>query len=60
MQTHLERRVPVKNMARFYRMLVLPNLFGEWSLHREGGRIGSGGQTRIDLFAGTGEAIRAL
>jgi len=60
MHTHLERRVPAKNMARFYRMLVLPNLFGEWSLHREWGRIGRGGQTRIALFAGKGEAIEAM
>jgi predicted DNA-binding WGR domain protein len=29
MQTYLEKRQPAKNVARFYRMAVLPNLFGE-------------------------------
>jgi hypothetical protein len=28
MQTYLEKRQPAKNVARFYRMAVLPNLFG--------------------------------
>ena len=35
-------------MARFYRMAVLPNLFGEWTLAREWGRIGRPGQLRLD------------
>lgn len=48
MQTYLEKRQPAKNMARFYRMAVLPNLFGEWTLYREWGRIG---QVRTAWFA---------
>jgi hypothetical protein len=31
MQTYLEKHDAPKNQARFYRMLVLPNLFGEWT-----------------------------
>ena len=27
MQTDLEKRQPAKNAARFYRMVVMPNLF---------------------------------
>jgi predicted DNA-binding WGR domain protein len=42
MQTYLEKRQPAQKMARFYRMAVMPNLFGEWTLYREWGRIGQG------------------
>ncbi len=49
-QTYLEKRQPAQKMARFYRMAVLPNLFGEWTLYREWGRIGQGGQVRMDWF----------
>lgn len=28
----LEKRVPEKNQHRFYRLLLVPTLFGEWSL----------------------------
>ena len=31
-------------------MSVLSNLFGEWTLRREWGRIGRGSQVRMDLF----------
>ena len=34
-----------RRMQRFYRMDVQPNLFGEWCLIREWGRIGSSGQS---------------
>lgn len=44
MQTYLEKRMSAKNVARFYRIMVLPNLFGEWTLYREWGRIGKGGK----------------
>ena len=40
MQTYLEKRQPTQKMARFYRMAVLPNLFGEWTLYREWGLLG--------------------
>ena len=56
----LERYDMAKNIARYYRMTVTPNLFGEWTLQREWGRIGKGGQVRLDLFATAAEAMRAL
>ncbi len=39
-----------KRMHRFYRMDVQPDLFGQWCLMREWGRIGSTGQTRPPPF----------
>lgn len=60
MHTHLEKRDPRRNQARFYHMAVLPNLFGEWTLCRVWGRIGQGGRTRLDWFAAQEEAEAAL
>jgi predicted DNA-binding WGR domain protein len=37
-------------MARFYALSVQPTLFGEWTVVREWGRIGSPGQVRTSLF----------
>lgn len=47
-------------MARFYRMFIAPNLFGQWTLFREWGRIGSGGQVKLDHFDNAGAALLAL
>ena len=60
MQTYLEKREPAQKMARFYRMAVMPNLFGEWTLYREWGRIGQGGQVRMDWFEDENQAVAAL
>lgn len=60
MQTYLEKRQPANNIARFYRMSVMPNLFGEWTLYREWGRIGQEGQVRMDWFSDEGQAVAAL
>lgn len=60
METHLEKRDPKRNIARYYRMSVHPNLFGEWTLQREWGRIGQGGRIRLDLFRSALEAKSAL
>ena len=60
MKAHLERHDPSQNIARYYRMSVLSNLFGEWTLHREWGRIGRSGQVRMDLFRSQVEAESAL
>ncbi len=35
-----------RNMARFYRLDMQPDLFGGWSFIREWGRIGRGGTVR--------------
>jgi len=50
-----------KRMRRYYRMDVQRNLFGEWCLVREWGRIGSsGGRTRSLPFPTLQEAEVAL
>ena len=49
-----------KNMYRFYRLDVQPDLFGQWCLMREWGRIGSSGQTRSIPFPSPTEAKAAL
>jgi len=56
---HLERRDHSKNLARFYRIAVVPTLFGEWSLLREWGRIGSPGTVREAWFGSRDEAVEA-
>ncbi len=60
MKTHLERHDPAQNIVRYYRMSVLPNLFGEWTLFREWGRVGRGGQVRMGLFQNQNEAEQGL
>lgn len=57
---HLRRIDPDRNMARFYTMSVQPNLFGEWSLLREWGRIGSAGRLVTGSFASEREATLAM
>jgi predicted DNA-binding WGR domain protein len=39
-----------KNKHRFYSLQITPTLFGEWSLVREWGRIGSPGTVRLESF----------
>jgi predicted DNA-binding WGR domain protein len=49
----LRRMDPGRNMARFYRMDIQADLFGEWCFVREWGRIGQAGQTQSRLsFSG--------
>jgi predicted DNA-binding WGR domain protein len=57
---YLTRRDPSRNLARFYRMLMAPTLFGEWALIREWGRIGSGGTVRADPYPNAGAALLAM
>lgn len=59
-QTYLEKRDTARNQARFYRLTVQPNLFGEWTLCKEWGRIGSRGQTRLDYFGTENQAQAGL
>lgn len=60
MTVYLTRRDPVRNLSRFYRMLIVPDLFGQWVLLREWGRIGAGGQVRANVFPSPGAALLAL
>lgn len=46
------------NMFRFYRLRLMPNLFG--ALLREWGRIGTQGRHRIELFEDAGSAADAM
>lgn len=57
---YLTRRDPSRNLARYYRMLIAPTLFGEWALLREWGRIGSGGTVRADPYPNAGAALLAM
>jgi predicted DNA-binding WGR domain protein len=49
-----------QRMHRYYRMDVQPDLFGQWCLMREWGRIGSTGQTRSVPFPALQDAEAAL
>ncbi|WSH69359.1 WGR domain-containing protein (plasmid) [Rhizobium ruizarguesonis] len=57
---YIERREPAKNMARFYALSIEPNLFGETSLVRSWGRIGSRGQQKIHVFDSEAKAVDLL
>ena len=54
---YVERIAPEKNMARFYALAVQPTLFGEVSLLRAWGRIGTGGQQMVHLFDNESQAV---
>ena len=51
---------PARNMRRVYLVQVQLDLFGEVSLMREWGRIGSGGRTLVEHHADEGTAITSL
>lgn len=48
---------PTRNMARFYRLSIEPNLFGGASLVRAWGRIAGASRVKIEFFDGAAEAI---
>lgn len=56
----IERVNPERNMYRYYRLRLLPDLFGGVSLLREWGRIGTQGQHKIELFTDSGRATDAM
>lgn len=49
----LHRINPDLNMARFYRVEVMADLFGEFIVERRWGRIGSRGQYRATCYRST-------
>jgi predicted DNA-binding WGR domain protein len=59
-QAALIRIEPARNAWRFYRMAVLPDLFGRALLARQWGRIGAPGRVRLDPYPDAGAAINAL
>jgi predicted DNA-binding WGR domain protein len=56
----LTRSDAARNMHRYYRMDVQPDLFGQWCFIREWGRTGSPGQTRAVPYPTPPEALAAL
>ncbi len=46
----MTRRDPDLNMARFYAIALQPTLFGEVSVIRSWGRIGTRGQMKLETF----------
>ena len=57
---YLERHHPARRMHRYYRLSVERNLFGEWSLMREWGRIGKPSRSMVDLHATEQDAHAAM
>ncbi|WP_051133926.1 WGR domain-containing protein [Methylocystis sp. ATCC 49242] len=53
----LHRIDPAKNMHRFYRLDIAPDLFGRWCLVAEWGRIGRLRSTVCDDIAQAMEAL---
>ena len=49
-----------KNQRRFYSLHLAPTLFGDWSVVREWGRLGSAGTLRVDPFVTEQEALDEL
>jgi predicted DNA-binding WGR domain protein len=57
---HLRRIDAARNMRRFYALSTQPTLFGEISLIRNWGRIGTSGKTMVQTFDSRAEAIEAF
>lgn len=57
---HLTHVDPDQNMARFYEMRVQPTLFGEATLFRNWGRIGTRGQSMMVTYSEVEEAAMAV
>ena len=52
----LRRIDATKHVNRFYRLDVQPDLFGQWSLVRKWGRIGSAGTLLVQSYPTQAEA----
>ena len=59
LHTALYRIDPSQNMSRYYTLYVQLNLFGGFSLLRNWGRIGTGGQLRLEIFDTENNAQKA-
>jgi predicted DNA-binding WGR domain protein len=56
----LTRSDLARNMRRYYRLDMQPDLFGQWCVIREWGRIGSAGQTRCIPYPSPVAALAAF
>lgn len=59
-QAYLVRHEPNENMHRFHLLLIQEDLFGEWGLVREWGRVGCAGQVIRTAYSNKDEAVREL
>lgn len=57
---HLTHVEPDLNMARFYEMSIQPTLFGEATVFRNWGRIGTRGQAMMVTYPEAEEAAQAV
>jgi predicted DNA-binding WGR domain protein len=57
---HLTHIDPDQNMARFYDISAHPTLFGETTIFRNWGRIGTRGQSMMVTYSGANEAAAAV
>lgn len=53
------RRDPSLNMARFYRVEIRKDLFGQTTVERTWGRIGGRGQSKLNSYPSTYSAEQA-
>jgi len=60
MPVELRRIDPAKNMRRFYRLDIEPDLFGGFLFMKQWGRIGARGQIKAERFDGEAPALAAL
>jgi len=56
----LRRTDATRNMHRYYRLDIQPDLFGHWCCIREWGRVGGAGQTRSIPYPTPDAASAAL
>jgi predicted DNA-binding WGR domain protein len=56
-QLHLVRVDPERNMARFYAITLERSLFGDVTINRRWGRVGTKGRNRLDRFVSEQEAL---
>ena len=49
-----------RNMRRFYRLDIAPDLFGGFLLLKQWGRIGAGGRIMAERYEGEAPALAAL
>jgi predicted DNA-binding WGR domain protein len=57
---HLRRAAPARNMRRFYRLDVHPDLFGRVMLLKQWGRVGTQGHMQAESFDNEELALAAL
>ena len=60
MRIYMQISVPDGHDARFYHLLLQPDLLGGWTLVREWGRQGASGRIRRDHFHRRDEAEHAM